>query len=207
MKENSRIRYVIFAVFFIAVMIVTLVFTTDVLAETKSIIRVTAINDSQYHFYLFLYGGGEEYTLSVPSYSTDKIFITPGEYSYYMEACNYSKSGKMDLSVFRTIHIPVCGGRAAQYRTKFHHIDVSTIMKPVKVKIRNKTGDSVGLYLRTLDDHKFLNFSPGEVQEVILKKEEGVQYVYSFQACGGKLVTGYYSPLARWPLDLKCPKN
>jgi hypothetical protein len=207
MKKNARIRYTIFAVFFIAVLVVSSVFTGDVLAETKSIIRLSVINSSQYHFYLYLYGGGEEYTIKVPAYTSDKIFIKPGEYSYYMEACNYSKYGKMDLSVFQTIHVPVCGGRASEMRTKFHHIDVSTIMKPVRVKIRNKTGDDVGLYLRTMEDHKFLNLSPGEVLEVILKKEEGIQYVYSFQACGGKLITGYYTPMVRWPLDLKCPKE
>jgi len=206
MKKNVRIRLSVFIALLIAVLGVSAVFTTDALAE-PSIIRVTVINSSQYDFYLYLYGGGEEYTFDVPANSEARYFITPGVYSYYMEACNYSKPGTMDLLVFRTIHIPTCGGRASQFRTKFHHIDVSQIMKPVSVRVRNKTGEDVGVYLRTLDDHHFLNLTKGEVIELILRKEPDTRYVYSFLGCGGQLVSGYYKPLVRIPLDLKCPKQ
>jgi hypothetical protein len=207
MKKDARIRYTIFAVIFIAVLVVSSVFASDALAGTKSIIRITAINNSQFPFKIYLYGGGEEYTLKVPPRDSDKIFIKPGVYSYYMEVCNYSHSGTMNLSVFRTLHIPVCGGRASQKDSKFHHIDISRIVKPVKVKVRNKTGDEIGVYLRTQEDHQFLNLASGEVIEVFLKKQEDIQYVYSLLGCGGQLVSGYYTPLHRWPLDLKCPKS
>lgn len=206
MTRNARLRLTIFAVLLIAIL-GSAAFATDALAGTKPDIRITILNNSQFSFYLYLYGGGEEFTLRVPARSSEIYFITPGEYYYYMEACNYTKSGNMDLSVFQTIHIPVCGGRASQKASKFHHIDVSTIMKPVRVKVRNKTGENVGVYIRTIEDHHFLNLVKGEVTELILKKEEGIQYVYSFFACDGQLVVGYYSPLTRWPLDLKCPKK
>jgi hypothetical protein len=173
----------------------------------KSIIRISVDNASQFPFSLYLYGDAGEYSIKVPARSDGKIFIKPGEYYYYMEACNYTKFGNMDLSTFQTIHIPVCGGRAAGYKHKSHHIDVATIVKPVRIRVRNKTGDEVGVYLRTMDDHHFLNFKQGEIQEVILRKEPDTRYVYSFQACGGQLITGYYTPLVRIPLDLKCPKD
>jgi len=208
MKKKTRIRLAVFAVILFAVFGIAALSTSAVLAEgvTKSIVRLSVVNTSQFDFYIYLYGsGGVEYTLSVPAGTDEKIFIQPGEYQYYMEACNYSKFGSMDLSTFQTIHVPVCGGRAAGFKHKPHHIDVSTIIKPIRIKVRNKTGDNVGVYLRTVDDHHFLNLVPGEVLEVFLRKEEGVQYVYSFQACGGKLITGYYTPLARIALDLKCP--
>ena len=203
---KSRNRLTVFVVLMIAALGFTAFFTSSALAtELKPIVRVTAINESQFDFYLYLYGGGREYTLSVPSGSKGKLFIKPGEYSYYMESCNYSKFGTVDLSTFQIFHIPVCGGRAAGYKHKSHHIDVASIIKPIRIKIRNKTGENVGVYLRTTDDHHFLNFEPGEIQEVVMRKEPGIQYVYSFQACGGQLVTGYYTPLVRIPLDLKCP--
>lgn len=206
MKQHVRIKLSVFITLIIAILGVSAIFATDALAE-PSIIRVSVVNTSQYDFYLYLYGGGADYTFDVPANSTAKYFITPGVYSYFMEACNYSKSGTMDLSVFRTIHIPTCGGRASEYRSKFHHIDVSQIMKPVNVRVRNKTGEDVSVYLRTLDDHHFLNLTKGEMVELILRKEPGIQYVYSFLGCGGQLVAGYYTPLVRIPLDLKCPKN
>jgi hypothetical protein len=122
-----------------------------------------------------------------------------------MEACNYSKFGTMDLSTFQTIHVPVCGGRAEGFKHKTHHIDVATLVKPVRVTIDNKTGENVGIYLRTLEDDHFLNFEPGESMELILRQEPGIQYVYSYVACGGQLISGYYYPLYRVPLELKCP--
>jgi len=207
MNTRTRIRFTIFAIVLVAVLGASAAFATTALADVKPIIRLTVVNTSQFDFYLNMYGEnyGNEYTMNVPAYTQSKIFIKPDEYSYYMEACNYSKFGEMDLWTFQTLHVPVCGGKAAGYTHKAHHIDVSQIFKPVKVKIRNHTGQAVGLYLRTQDDHHFLNLEQGEHLEVILRKEAGIDYVYSFLACGNQLITGYYTPRVTPPLDLVCP--
>ncbi len=203
MKKITRIRLTVLAVVLFAIVFASSAMAAD---STTSVIRLSVVNNSQFPFYLYLYGaGGYEYTLEVSAYSSGKEFIYPGEYSYYMEACNYSKFGEMDLSTFQTIHVPICGGRAAGYKHKTHHIDVATLVKPVRVTIDNETGENVGVYLRTLDDDHFLNFKPGESMELILRQEPGIQYVYSFQACGGQLISGYYYPLFRVPLVLECP--
>jgi len=207
MNKTTRIRIAVFAILLVAVLGATALFTRNAFAEETPVIRLTVINTSQFPFTLYIYGEGygKEYSMKVPAYSDAKIFIQPDMYAYYMEACNYEKSGKMDLTVFQTLHIPVCGGKAAGYRNMSHHIDVSRLVKPVWVKIRNQTGEAVELYLRTQSDHHFLKLDSGEILELILRKEEGVQYVYSFLACGGQLVTGYYTPRQTPPLDLKCP--
>jgi len=207
MFKNSRFRFIVFAFLFAAIIAASVVFTSNVLADTKSVVKFKVENDSQFPFIIFMYGEeqGREYSMTVPAYSKDKVFVVPDTYSYLMEACNYAKNGTFDLSVFQTLHVPVCGGKAAGYRNKSHHIDVSRLVKPVRSKIRNQTGETVELYLRTVDDHHFLTLDAGEIMEVILKKEEGIQYVYSFVACDGQLVTGYYTPRVTPPLDLKCP--
>jgi hypothetical protein len=207
MKKSARTRITVFAVLLVAIIGISVIFTTNVLADEKPIIRLTVVNTSQFPFTLYIYGDnkGNEYSIDVPAYTDGKLFIKPDIYSYYMEVCNYTKNGTMDLSVFQTLHIPVCGGKAAGYRNKSHHIDVSRFVKPVRSKVRNQTGQAVELYLRTQDDHHFLTLESGEILEVILKKEEGIQYVYSFLACGDQLITGYYTPRQTPPLDLKCP--
>jgi hypothetical protein len=202
MKKITRIRLTVLAVILFAVVFAGSAMAAD---SASSVVRLSVVNNSQFPFYLYLYGGGYEYTLEVPAYTSDKEFVYPGEYSYYMEACNYSKFGTMDLSTFQTIHVPVCGGRAEGYKHASHHIDVATLVKPVRVTINNKTGENVGVYLRTLEDDHFLNFVPGESMELILRQEPGIQYVYSYLACGGQLISGYYYPLFRVPLELKCP--
>ena len=207
MLKKSRIRFIVLAILFVAILAASVVFTRNVLADTKSVVRFKVENDSQFPFIIFMYGEeqGREYSMTVPAYSKDKVFVVPDTYSYLMESCNYANQGTLDLSVFQTLHVPVCGGKAAGYRNKAHHIDVSRFVKPVKSKIRNQTGEDVELYLRTVDDHHFLTLEAGEIMNVILKKEEGIQYVYSFLACDGQLVTGYYTPRVTPPLDLKCP--
>lgn len=207
MKKRTHLRLVIFAIILVAVLGVSAIFAGNALADVKPIIRLGFVNNSQFDAILHIYGKnyGNEYSLVLPPYSEGKLFIKPDEYSYYMEACNYSKMGEMDLWTFQTIHVPVCGGKAVGYHNKPHHIDVSRLFKPVWVKIRNMTGETVELYLRRIDDHHFLTLEPGEHLELILWKEPGIDYVYSFQACGGKLITGYYTPRQTPPLDLKCP--
>lgn len=207
MKKRSQFRKLILAVILFSLLAVTAVYTHQAFADSNPVIRLTLDNDSQFDFILYIFGKnyGNVYSMTVPPYSEGKLFIQPDSYDYYMEVCNYSTFGVFDLWTFQTIHAPICGAKAAGFSNKPHHIDVSRLLKPVWVKIRNMTGEDVGLYLRTQEDHHFLNLKAGEHLQVLLKKEPGVDYVYSFQACGGQLITGYYTPRQTPPLDLKCP--
>ena len=207
MKNRSQIQKLIVAVVIVAVLAVSAIFASRALADTNPVVRLTMVNNSQFDFTLHITGQkySYEYKMTLPPHSDGKLFIQPDEYDYYMEACNYSKFGELDLRTFQTIHVPVCGGKAAGFSNKPHHIDVSKLVKPVWVKIRNMTGQEVGLYLRTQEDHHFLTLKAGEHLKVLLKKEAGIDYVYSFLGCGDQLITGYYTPRQTPPLDLKCP--
>jgi len=201
----NRNRLVIFAIMLFA-LVGGLVLTTEAaLADSKpSTIRLAFVNTSQFDFYLELYGQ-YTYKILIPANTEGKLFIKRGYYDYYMEACNYAKTGVIDLTKFQTLHIPVCGGRAEGFKHKEHHIDIATYIKPIRITIHNKTGEEIGVYFRTQTDHHFLNFEIGEVKELIVLREEGVDYVYSFQACGGQLITGYYTPRVVPHLVLECP--
>ena len=207
MENKSRFRKLFFFLVIACVMVATIVFVRQATAESDQVIRLTLVNDSQFDFILYIYGKNhkQEYRATVAPYTTDKLFIEPDEYEYYMEVCNYSKLGQFDLWTFQTIHAPVCGGKAEGFTHKAHHIDVSQLIKPVRVTIRNMTGEDVELYLRTQEDHHFLNLVAGEHLQVLLKKEPGIDYVYSFLGCGDQLISGYYTPRQTPPLDLKCP--
>jgi hypothetical protein len=207
MKKRIQLRLFIFAIVFAAVLGVSAVFAGSALADVKPIISLAMINDSQFESILHIYGKnyGNHYSLILTPYSDSKLFIIPDEYTYTLKACNHTKTGELDLWTFQTIHVPVCGGKAVGFHNKPHHIDVSNLFKPVWVLIRNMTGEDVELYLRRIDDHHFLTLEAGEHLDIILWKEDGIDYVYSFVACGGKLITGYYTPRQTPPLDLKCP--
>lgn len=169
-------------------------------AATKSgLARLIIENDSQFEFTLILYGP-EDLNYTVNAHSSETDTIVRGEYYFMMRACNQTATGTMDLSIHKTIYVPVCGGNAGAKGDKHHAEDVSDFIKMVKVKVRNKTHEPIGLYLRTLNDDFFLNLEPNEIQFVTVPKD---RYVYSYVACG-ELITGYYQSLVRIPLDLKC---
>ena len=163
--------------------------------------RLTVINDSQHPFSIILYGGPSNLKTITVSPNSQKIdFFIRGSYSFTMTSCGATTTGKMDLSVHQTLHVPICGGTAGAIGQKDHHIDASDYIRPIRMTIRNKTGEDIGLYLRTPTDHNFLNLKPGEVMKVIVYK---AQYVYSYVACG-ELVAGYVTPSFSLPFDLTC---
>ncbi len=162
-------------------------------------VRLTIINESQFEFTISIYGP-EYHLIEVPANTTSISIISRDMYSFTMKACNYTETGTLDMTIVQTLHVPICGGRALVPGYKLHHIDVATYIKPIKLKLRNKTGSPVGIYIRTLDEHHFLNLDFGEIQNVILLKK---QYAYSYLACGS-LQVGYLTPFRHVPFDITC---
>lgn len=200
--QKSQVRLLVFAILLIALLSILAAPTDIAVADDAKppFVRLTIINNSQFDFSLVLYGP-DQYNFSIPAHSDGSWIVKRGMYSSVMRACNISKVGTLDMSIFQIIHVPVCGGNAGAKGDKHHHIDVADYIKPVKIKIRNKTSEPIGLYIRTLERHFFLNLEPNEIQYLILPKD---QYVYSYVVCE-QLVSGYYSPKVTPPFDLKCP--
>lgn len=200
--QKIHIRLTVFAILLVAILAISSAPNNIALADDAKppFVRLTVINKSQNEFSLILYGP-DQYTISVPARSDGSWIVDRGMYSFVMRACNISKTGTLDMSIYQIIHVPICGGNAGAKGDKHHHIDVAEYIKPVKIKIRNKTFEPIGLYIRTLERHYFLNLEPREIQYLILPKD---QYVYSYVVCE-QLVSGYYTPKVSPPFDLKCP--
>ena len=200
--QKLHVRITVIAILLVALLAISSAPNDIALAEGAKppFVRLTVINNSQYEFSLLLYGPGQ-YSFSVPAYSNGSWIVDRGTYSFVMRACNISKTGTLDMSIYQILHVPICGGNAGAKGDKLHHIDVADYVKPIKIKIRNKTFEPIGLYIRTLERHYFLNLEPSEIQYLILPKD---QYVYSYVVCE-QLVSGYYTPMVSPPFDLKCP--
>ena len=106
------------------VLILLAVLTTTVSAADEYYARFTVLNESQHPFSITLYGGPSGLkTISVSPYSQKISFFIRGNYSFTMTACGATKSGKMDLTIHQTLHVPVCGGTAGALGDQNHHID------------------------------------------------------------------------------------
>ena len=201
MKKQRSARITLFVLAILVLSGVLAVSNSVALAEAKApIVRFTIINESQHPFTLHLYGS-EDHSITVEGRSHGILFVKRGDYHFWMRACNQVKTGVFDLSITMTMHVPVCGGNAGAIGDKQLHIDVSDYIKMVNVKIRNKTKEKVGVYVRTDENHYFLNLKPGEVIYQIMPRD---MYRVSYVACG-ELVVDEYKALKFVPLDLKCP--
>ena len=203
MKKLTTIRLSIFIAVLAVLMIALAVPGNHAMAnddEQNPKVRFTIINYSQ-HPVSVSANGPEYFSLEVDPESKGYVIVPRGVYKFNLEACNHTSSGVLDLTMQQTMYAPVCGGRAVKYE-KNHKIDVADYIKPVRVEIVNKTWEPVKLYLRTLDNHYYLNLEPRETIYQIVPRD---RYVYSFVACGD-LEAGYYNARVMIPLELKCTK-
>ena len=201
MKKLSPIRLSVLIAILALLMVVVALPSDQALAEggQSPNVRFTIINYSHAPFTITLWGP-EQFSYTVAP-NSKKISIVPrGNYSFSMEACNHTSSGKINLNIFQTMHVPVCGGTAGTVGDKLHNVDTSDYIKMVRITIRNKTREPIRLYLRTLENHYYLNLDPREVTTLVVPRD---RYVYSFVACND-LEAGYYEARVAVPLDLKC---
>ena len=202
MKKISTTRYIVLLGVLIALL--GAVFLPNGVAQatvSKSpIVRLTINNNSQHPYTLTLYNSSNNYEVTVEGHTQSVMFIERGVYQFWMKACNHTKEGSLDLTMMYTIHVPVCGGNSGKLGDKPHNLDVADYIKMVKVKIRNKTKEHIGVYVRTDENHYFLNLKPKEIIYQTMPKDI---YRVSYVACGDLIVTEYKS-LVMMPLDLKC---
>ncbi|MFC1997692.1 hypothetical protein ACFLXI_08840 [Chloroflexota bacterium] len=201
MKKLTPTRLSIFIAVLAILMIALAMPGDNVLAydeEQNPNVRFTVVNHSQHPFSISA-NGPEYFSLDVNPYSKKAVVLPRGTYKFTMVACNHPSSGTLNLNIFQTMYVPVCGGKAVA-NPKNHKIDVAEYIKPVRVEIINKTWEPIRLYLRTLDNHYYLNLEPRETIYQIVPRD---RYVFSYVACDN-LQSGYYEARAKISLDLRC---
>jgi hypothetical protein len=201
MNKLTTIRLSIFIAVLAVLFIALAIPGNNAMASEDEInpnVRFTVINHSQHPFSMTA-SGPEYYTFEVAPYSKKAWIVPRGTYSFTMEACNHTSSGILNLNIYQVMHVPVCGGRVLQ-NPKQHEVDVAEYIKPVKITIKNNTWEDIRLYLRTLDNHYYLNLEPREEITQIVPRD---RYVFSYVACD-HLQSGYYNARVMQPLELKC---
>lgn len=80
-------------------------------------------------YYYFKIDGKEKATYAV----------NRGVYKYIMTGCGMRTSGSLDLSVNKTLVMPVCGGSASNQTRDPNRIDLGKVLKVVNIKVENLT--------------------------------------------------------------------
>ncbi len=203
MKKRMHPRHLILGLLMLALLLaLALPAPAQAQGEDFTWMLLTVTNESQFDYTLYLYGG-TNYTLVVPPKTTTQFFVDKGWYAYSQVACNLTTNGTFDFtSTHYTINVPICGAPPSKSWNASLYYDTATDIRPIRIKIRNKTRLPIELYVRTLTEHHFMTFDPLETQELLLDNQDET-YAYSYVACG-ELRSGYLLPRRGIPFDLEC---
>jgi hypothetical protein len=108
--------------------------TTSLAASAQA--RLTVVNRSSTTLKLWL-SGPAIYRISVPSGQTKTYAVNRGEYKYTASACGIYATGKLDMSINKTLVMPICGGRVPVNSP--HTEDLGKVLKVVKIEVQNKS--------------------------------------------------------------------
>jgi len=106
--------------------------------------RLTVVNHSSKTLKLWL-SGPAIYRISVPTGQTKTYAVNRGVYKYTANACGVTAAGTLDMTINKTLVMPVCGGRISVNDP--HTEDLGQVLKVVKVEVQNKsTGAATAVF-------------------------------------------------------------
>ena len=142
--------------------------------------------------------GPKTYNFRVAGNTTSVYSVTNGEYTYTLSACEISVVGKIDLTKYQVMNIPVCGASASGSADE-HQVYIS-LSDIVRVGFANHT--STGLAVLLKGPRGYSLYLPGGTTKTfsILRGK----YSYEYFACG-KTFKGKFEATNKTKVDLSCP--
>lgn len=168
--------------------------------EKTGPVGLTVENRSSGYVYLWLEGPSFYYLVVKPGET--KIFtVMRGEYFQTVRACGDTASHIVDISKQTRMIMPVCGANAKQAGTSPYVVDLSQIIKIVKVTVKNES-DTRMLAILTGPSTYVFTLDKGVSKDYTIAKGE---YTVQFYACGRY---GYKNFVAYQgsSLEISCPK-
>jgi hypothetical protein len=167
--------------------------------EKSELVALTVENRSSGIMYLWL-DGVAFYYLTIEPGETKLFTVERGEYYQKVRACGDTAESIVDITKRTRMIMPVCGGHASQAATSPYVVDISEIIKIVKVTVENDSESRLLAILTGPATYVFL-IDEGESKDyTIAKGDYSVQYF----ACG---LVGFedYSAYQGSKLSLSCP--
>jgi len=199
MKKNRTIRWGLFLVTILSLMLIAAVSQAD-----SGLNRLTIVNETDHGFWLKL-DGPAYYYLYVKSGATKVFTPKRGVYDAIYYYCGtYVKNRTLDLdSHQKTIHAPTCGFKAYSDKGGPNDtVDVGREFKLVNVTLNNQTDHNIVIVLDgpNGESHAFFLYDDAEKEYTIPK---GL-YQYKMYGCGG-IETGGFFAIFNKVEKLTCP--
>jgi len=169
-------------------------------SQTSDLIALKVENDSTSYAYLWLEGPAFYYMVVKPE-ETKTFTVKRGEYSKDISYCGARESSNIDLTKHTKLILPVCGANALQLPSSPHVINITNILKIVKVTVTNDANTKVLAILTGPSTYVFSLDKDVSKDYTIAKGDYKVQYY----ACG-KYGVRDFSAFHNRVLKLRCPK-
>ena len=202
MKKNRTIRWGLFLVTILSVMLIAAVSQSSALAGSK-LNQLTIVNETDHGFWLKL-NGPAYYYLYVKAGTTKVYTPERGVYDATYYYCGtYVKNRTLDLTRHQTsIQVPSCGTRAFYGGGPSDTVDVGKEVKLVNVTLDNQTEHNIVIVLDgpNGESHAFFLYDDVEKEYTIPKGF----YDYKIYGCGG-VETGRFYAIFDKVKELTCP--
>lgn len=169
--------------------------------EKTGPVGLTIENRSSGYIYLWLQGPSFYYLVVKPG-ETKVFTIVRGEYFQTVRACGDTASSIVDLSKQTRMIMPLCGANAKQSALSPYVVDLSTIIKIVKVTVKNES-DTRLLAILTGPSTYVFSLNKGESRDYTIAKGD---YTVQYFACGWYGYKNFYAYHGS-SLELSCPKH
>jgi hypothetical protein len=169
-------------------------------SQISDLIALKVENDSTSYAYLWLEGPAFYYMVVKPE-ETKTFTVKRGEYSKDISYCGARESSNIDLTKHTKLILPVCGANALQLPSSPHVVNITNILKIVKVTVTNDADTKVLAILTGPSTYVFSLDKDVSKDYTIAKGDYKVQYY----ACG-KYGVRDFSAFHNRVLKLKCPK-
>lgn len=169
--------------------------------EKTGPVGLTVENRSSGYVYLWLEGPSFYYLVVKPG-ETKVYTVMRGEYFQTVRACGDTASSIVDVSKQTRMIMPVCGANAKQAGTSPYVVDLSKVIKIVKVTVKNEA-DTRMLAILTGPSTYVFTLNKGESRDYTIAKGE---YTVQYFACGWygyKNFTAYHGS----SLEISCPRR
>lgn len=202
MKNLQPLKKFLLAV--LAVVIVLGALPSSVMAAEDELVRFRVINNADRGITIRLYatdGSGRAYYMRVEANTTKNMTPIGGVYSYRLTACGVMVWGTVDLTRPLTWQNPQCGDKGGPGSKAPNTQDVGKILKLMQIKIVNRTGSDLQIWLDGPFQYVFKIPAGGNKIVSILK---GI-YEYGHYACDGVLVQGNLNANKAATRTIECP--
>lgn len=167
--------------------------------EKQSQLRLTVENKTTNYLYLKL-DGDVDYWFSVKAKDEEIFAVNRGVYNLTVYACGSYGKMSLDMRSKKTLIMPVCGGNAKTAAKGAGVVDLSTLIKIVKVSFTNKALTDMLVILTGRSTYVF-TLKKGKTYSYTIAKGH---YTLEYWACSRSAIRSYNASKGK-TLTLTCP--